>query len=115
MIGWLQWYQDEQERAYCLAKARAVVDGAETISKAPEKAKAATAGERRRAREQAAPAYLLSRVKRAAALPRLLLEEEPGERASEEGEEERREVLAYVVHVLKEDLFTTLARHMRLR
>ena len=59
----------EPERAYLLAKARCMVDGARVINKWPAATQAQTPEEAKRKRVEAAPLYLQGRVERDEELP----------------------------------------------
>lgn len=61
--------------------------------------------------EQAAPAYLKRRVEAGAALPSLEVVGQPGQ----EEEEERKEMLAYALMMLPEDLYIELVESLRYR
>ena len=62
-------YHQEWERAYLLAKARGMVDGARVINKCPAATQAETPEEAKRKRVEAAPLFLKGRVELDEALP----------------------------------------------
>jgi hypothetical protein len=64
-----QWYQQEIERGYLLEKARSLLDDEQSISKAG--AQAQDPQEAAQARVDAAPPYLINRVKKGEPVPQV--------------------------------------------
>ena len=111
----------EPERAYLLAKARGMVDGARVINKCPAAAEGRTRGEAKRKRVEAAPHYLKGRVERDEELPEV--EVKKGRASSQGGDvggaafkqEELRAVVMFVVKELKAELVVELLQALKPR
>ena len=103
---------EEPERAYLLAKARAMVDGVRVITRCPAAARAGTAEEAKQRRVEAAPLSLRGRVEREEALPEVEVRgvQNPGAQ-----EELRRAVLGFVLQGLKAELVVELLQAIRPR
>ena len=102
---------EEPERAYLLAKARAMVDGVRVITRCPAAARAGTAEEAKQRRVEAAPLSLRGRVEREEALPEVEVRgvQNPG------AQEELRAVVGFVLQGLKAELVVELLQAIRPR
>ena len=123
MCGTLPTFQEalqEPDRAFLLAKTRAMRDGGEAIIKAGVAARARTRQEERLRQVEAAPPFLKGRAERGDELPEV---EVRGKRArvEEEGQgavrkrERLKVVLRYVLEEMKGELVGELVQTLRPR
>lgn len=109
----LQGFEQEMERSYLLVRARAMVDDKESISKAPEKARASCERAAQAARESMAPVHLKGRVERRQPLStaEVRVVRRSKRKAGEDAvvqDELRRAVLGFCIGGLNADLFEEL-------